>query len=167
MSPASGVIPVMLPLLLLNACAGSPVFDASQVDRTLTPANVTAEPRHAIGRQVLWGGTILGVTNLARNTLIELQAYPLGYNERPQRDAAPLGRFYLDRSGFLDPAYYSNGRLITVTGTITRIDTGKVGEAEQASPVVNARQLHLWPADSFHDGSGLRFGGEIGVGHGF
>ena len=67
----------MLPLLLLGACASGPTFDTSQVDRTLTPAVVTAEPQHAKGTQVLWGGIIRKTTNLANSTLIEMQAYPL------------------------------------------------------------------------------------------
>jgi outer membrane lipoprotein len=167
MRPASRLIPVVLTLLLLDGCASGPAFDTRQVDRSLTPAVATAASRHATGKEVLWGGTILGVTNLAQNTLIEIQAYPLGYHARPQPDAAPLGRFTLDQRGFLDPAFYSIGRLLTVAGRITRIDTGKAMGSEQARPVVNARQMHLWPADKFHDGPGVRFGGEIGVGHGF
>jgi len=161
------LILVVLSLLLLAACASGPTFDTSQVDRSLTPAVVSAQPQHATGRQVLWGGIILGVTNLAHSTLVEMQAYPLGYGEKPQRDEAPLGRFLLEQSGFLEPAVYTDGRLLTVTGTITRIDTGKVGEAEQAYPVVEAKQLYLWPVDSFREDTGLRFGGEVGVGFGF
>lgn len=158
---------VVLPVLLLVACASGPTFDTSQVDRSLTPAAVSAQPQHATGRQVLWGGIILGVTNLAHSTLVEMQAYPLGYGEKPQRDEASPGRFLLEQSGFLEPAVYTNGRLLTVTGTITRIDTGKVGEAEQVYPVVEAKQLFLWPVDSFREDTGLRFGGEVGVGFGF
>ncbi len=155
---------VVLPLLLLGACAGGPTFDTSQVDRTLTPAVVTAEPQHAKGKQVLWGGTIQKTTNLEHSTRIEMQAYPLGYQEKPQSDEAPLGRFILEQSGFLEPLIYADGRLLTVTGTVLHTETGKVGKSEQTYPVIDARELYLWPVDSFHESSGLRFGGEIGVG---
>lgn len=165
--PTPVSILVLLPLLLPGGCASGPPFDTSQVDRALTPAVISAEPQHATGRQVLWGGIILGVTNLAHSTLVEMQAYPLGYREKPRPDEAPLGRFLLEQSGFLEPAVYTDGRLLTVAGTITRIDTGKAGESEQTYPVVEAKQLHLWPVDSFREDSGLRFGGEIGVGFGF
>ena len=157
----------MLLLLLLGACASGPTFDTSQVDRSLTPAMVSAKPQYATGRQVLWGGVILGVTNLAHSTLVEMQACPLGYQEKPQRDAAPLGRFLIEQSGFLEPVVYTNGKLLTVTGTITRIESGKTGTPEQAYPVVEAKQLYLWPADWLREDTGVRFGGEIGVGHGF
>jgi outer membrane lipoprotein len=165
--PEPATILVVLLLLLLGACASGPSFDTSQFDRSLTPAVVSAEPQHATGRQVLWGGIILEVTNLAHSTLVEMQAYPLGYRDKPRPDEAPLGRFLLEQGGFLEPAVYTKGRLLTVAATITRIDTGNAGESGQTCPVVEAKHLYLWPEDKFHDHSGLRFGGEIGVGFGF
>jgi outer membrane lipoprotein len=162
-----GFILVVLSLLQLGACASGPTFDTSQVDRSLTPTAAGTQPQSATGRQVLWGGVILGVTNLVHSTLVEMQAYPLGYQEKPQTDEAPQGRFLLEQSGFLEPAVYTDGRLLTATGRITRIDTGKAGETQQSFPVIEAQQLHLWPVDSFREDTGLRFGGEIGVGYGF
>jgi outer membrane lipoprotein len=155
---------VVLPLLLLAACASGPTFNTSQVDRTLTPAVVTAGFHNAKGKQVLWGGVIRKTTNLADKTLIEMQAYPLGYQEKPQRDAAPTGHFLLEKSGCLEPLSYADGRLLTVTGTVLRTETGRPG---QTYPVIDARELYLWPVDTFHDSSGLRFGGEIGAGDTF
>jgi outer membrane lipoprotein len=157
----------MLPLLLLGACAGGPSFDTSQVDRSLTPALVTADPHYAKGKQVLWGGAILGITNLAHSTRIDMLAYPLDSRGKPQLDAAPLGRFLLEQSGFLEPVSYADGKRLTVTGTVLRTETARVGESEQTRPVVSARELYLWPTNGFRDDTGLRFGGEIGFGHGF
>jgi outer membrane lipoprotein len=162
-----GYILVVLPLLLLGACASGPTFETSQVDRSLTPAAVTAAPQYAKGKQVLWGGIILRVTNLANSTLIEMLAYPLDNRGKPQRDEAPLGRFRLEQSGFLEPAFYTKGKLLTVTGAVLRTETEKVGESQQTWPVVSAKELYAWPPDRFHDNSSLQFGGEIGVGHGF
>jgi len=155
----------VLPLLLLCACAPGPAFETSQVDRSLTPAVAVVESRYATGRQVLWGGTILVTSNLPERTLIEILAYPLDRREQPRRDAAPLGRFLVEQGGFLDPAIYAAGRQLSVTGTIVRIETGKAGEPEQARPVVSAKELHLWPADSFSDVPGMSF--DIGVGVSF
>jgi outer membrane lipoprotein len=162
-----GYILILLPLLLLGACASGPTFDTSQVDLSLTPAVATAASQDMKGAQVLWGGTILRVTNLAHSTLIEMLAYPLDSTGRPQRDAAPLGRFLLEQSGFLDPVFYANGKLLTVTGAVLRTETDKLSESQQTYPVVSAKELYIWPADSFHDDSSLHFGGEIGVGYGF
>ena len=155
---------LLLPLLL-GACAGAPALDSSQVDHVLTPAVVAAEPGYATDRQILWGGIILGTTNLPDRTLIEMLAYPLDRREKPQRDEVPLGRFLLEQSGFLDPAIYAAGRLLSVTGTVVRTETGKVGDSEQTCPVVSARALHLWPEDSLSEEPSVIFG--IGVGFGF
>ena len=55
---------VLIPLLLLGACASGPTFETGGVDRALTPRGVAAEPQPAIGQTVLWGGVILTTTNL-------------------------------------------------------------------------------------------------------
>jgi outer membrane lipoprotein len=150
--------------LLLGACAGNPVFDTRQLDRSLTPASAATQLKQATGKQVLWGGTILGVTNLAHSTRIELLAYPLDNRGKPQRDEAPLGHFVLEQNGFLEPIYYAEGKLLTVTGTVLRIETGAASESRPGYPVVSATQLYLWPADRFHDDSSLQIGGEVGYG---
>ena len=157
--------PLPILLLLLGACAGGPTFDTSEVDSALTPAIVIAGSRHTAGKQVLWGGIILATTNLPDNTLIEMLAYPLNSRGKPQRDEAPQGRFFLEQGGFLDPAVYAAGRLLTASGTILRIETGKVGAAEQSGPVVSAEELHLWPVDSTGDDPVMIFG--VGFGFGF
>lgn len=152
-------------LLLLSACASGPTFNTGGVERSLTPRGVAAEPQPARGKYVLWGGVILTTTNLRERTQIEVLAYPLDGNARPQRDHDPLGRFMLDKAGFLEPASYAEGRLVTVVGRITAIQGRRVGESDYAYPVIAVRQLHLWPRDRGRDASRVHFG--IGVGVGF
>jgi len=164
MQPVSGVFLVVLPLLL-GACAGGPAPDTRRVDRSLTPGVVSAEPGAATGRQVLWGGVILGTTNLPDSTRIELLAYPLDSQEKPQRDDPPQEHFLLEQCGFLDPVIYAEGRLLTITGTILRVDKDPLGVAEQTCPVISAKELHLWPAERMNEAPVIHFG--IGVGYGF
>ncbi|HYQ71018.1 MAG TPA: Slp family lipoprotein [Gammaproteobacteria bacterium] len=160
------LVPVALLFLLLGGCgAGSPVFDTHQVDRALTPARAAATPHGAIGKSVLWGGSILEVTNLAYTTRVELQAYPLDREGKPRPDAEPQGRFLLEQDGFLEPLSYTGGRLLTVSGTLRRVETCQVNVSQQPCPVIEARQLHLWPVRRFHEDTGLRFGGEVGYGY--
>jgi outer membrane lipoprotein len=162
---ATGLYLLLLTLLLPGGCTSGLTFDSSQVDRSLTPAVVTAESHNATGRQVLWGGMILGTTNLPDSTLIEMLAYPLDSRDKPQRDKAAQGRFFLEQGGFLDPAVYAAGRLLTVSGTILRIETGREGEAEQTYPVISVKELHLWPRDSRGEDPSIFFG--IGAGFDF
>ena len=121
--------------LLLGACASSPSFDSSGVDRTLTPQGVIAGPQMAEGKQVLWGGTIIRTTNLKDSTQMEVLAYPLDKNERPLKESDPLGRFIFERAGYLEPKTYAEGRLITVVGTVSGTRTGQVGESTHDYPV--------------------------------
>jgi len=154
----------LLPALLLGACASTPTFNTAGVDPFLTPQSVTASPQAATGKSVQWGGTIIGVTNLPDRTQIEVLAYPLNSKARPQVDGSALGRFFLEQSGFLDPATYKQGRQISAVGSISGTRNSKVGEASYDQPVVDARQIYLWPEDQGPQGSGVTFG--VGVGSG-
>lgn len=111
-----------------------------------------------------WGGTIIGTTNLPERTQIEVLAYPLDSKARPNSNASPLGRFFLEQRGFLDPATYKQGRQISTVGTVTGTRNSMVGEASYDHPVVDARQIYLWPENQGSQGTGVIFG--IGGGSG-
>ena len=151
-------------MLLLSACASSPTIDSSGVDRTLSPRSVVAAPEMARGKDVLWGGVIIHTNNLQDSTQIEVLAYPLDTKQRPLRDSDPLGRFILDKTGYLEPESYAEGRLVSVVGTVSGTRAGKVGETVFDFPVISARQVTLWPKGKGGEGSGINFG--IGVGFG-
>jgi outer membrane lipoprotein len=151
-------------LLLLSACASAPTFNTGGVDRSLTPRGVAAEPQLAGGKYVLWGGVILTTTNLKDTTQIEVLAYPLDSNQRPQRDRDPLGRFILEKAGFLEPASYAEGRLITTVGKVAGTRAGQIDASDYRYPVIATRQLHLWARDRGYRGSSVHIG--IGAGSG-
>ena len=94
---------LLIILLLLSGCASGPSLDSDTVDHSLTPAGVAAEPEISRGRQVLWGGVIVRTTNLADSSQLEVLAYPLDAQERPQPESASLGRFIVDKAGYLEP----------------------------------------------------------------
>ena len=150
--------------LLLNACASSPAFDTTGVNRSLTPQSVATGTQAATGKQVLWGGSIISTTNLKDRTQIEVLAYPLDTNSRPLSGGNPQGRFILEQAGYLEPVNYAQGRLLTVSGTVTGSRTGKVGDSDYDFPVVQATQLNLWPKEQEEAGPGIHFG--IGAGSG-
>ena len=154
---------LLILVFLLTACASNPVFDASQVDGTLTPTSVIGNPADSRGKLALWGGTILDVQNLKDVTQIELLAYPLGSSQRPQQNEKPLGRVLVLQPGFLEPTVYTQGKLLTVLGEVGDSQTGQVGETSYSYPVVVAQKIHLWsPRDDasqtrFHFGIGIVF----------
>lgn len=149
-------------LLLLSSCASTPEFNTTQVDRSLTPQGVVAEPAINLGKMALWGGTILDTRNLTEATRIEILAYPLDASHRPLLESKPLGRFIIMSPGYLEPTTYAPGRLVTVLGKVIENQTGKIGESSYTYAVINSEQLHLWSLDSgnkktsFHFGLGVR-----------
>jgi outer membrane lipoprotein len=156
--------PLLVLLLLVTACASAPSFNTVGVDRSLTPQGVAATPQPATGKSVQWGGVIVSTTNLKGSTQIEVLAYPLDADGRPKTDGTAQGRFILERTGYLEPASYAEGRQVTAVGTLTRTQTGRVGEADYTYPVISARQLYLWPKGQGRDGTSTFF--NIGVGGG-
>lgn len=129
-------------LLGLAGCAASPL-NTEGVNRTLTPNMISNSALHQDSK-VLWGGMIISTQPRQNATRIEVLAYPMD-GQQPDQYATPLGRFMLDKPGFLEPAEFATGRWISAVGQIKGIQPGKVGEASYDFPLIEAQQLHLWP----------------------
>lgn len=135
-----------IPLLLLLCACATNIPDAI---REPPPNNPTVEEvRHNmesyIGQRVRWGGTIAGVENGKTETRLEVVARDLDGNGRPRATDRSPGRFLARVEGFLDPAVYSNGREVTVVGTLAAPETRRIGEYTYRYPVVKADMVHLW-----------------------
>lgn len=148
-------------VLFLTACAQLPKFDTSQVDKSLLPTHVASDIKNTRGKTVMWGGTILSGKNLKTSTRLEVLAYPLDKDGWPERDQKPLGRFILSEKGYLETADYAKGRTITVVGTVSGIESGKVDESPYTYPIIQSRQLHLWSKGDQKSRTGFHFG--VGV----
>lgn len=146
--------------VLLLSCASSPEFDTSNVDRLLTPKKVVNNIDAALGKTVIWGGTILEVRNLPKETQIEVLAYPLSSSHQPQADKPALGRFIIVHKDYLEPTNFSQGKSLSVLAQITGTRKATIGESPYTYVVVRAKQLHLWSASNqtqtfFHFGIGI------------
>ncbi len=115
----------------------------------LTPSEARAAPEHHAGTRVRWGGRILAVRNGPESTDVEVLAWPLDAAGRPEPDppaeTAADGRFIARFNSFLDPARYTQPRLLTVLGTLVGVETRPVGEYPYRYPVVAVIGSHLWP----------------------
>lgn len=136
---------LILATILMQGCATTPRFDTSDVDLDVTPQQATDSSAALQGTRVLWGGVIIASSNLKDATQLEVLAYPLAPNQRPDIDKAPLGRFLARQTGYLETTDYAQGRLITVSGTLRETREGRIGESEYIYPVVGIDRLHLWP----------------------
>lgn len=155
------IYPLIMIIVFISACASSPKFDTSQVNLTLTPAEVSNNLASNRNKKVLWGGVIINTSNYKQHTVVEMLAYPLDSSYLPLRDQKPLGRFLIHHNGFLEPSEYAQGRVITALGKIHRLQKGKVGESVYMYPELISQQLHLWPKNSGQNKT--RFSIGIGV----
>lgn len=151
--------------LAITGCAGMDhEFDTAGVDPRLTPARALASPPAALGKKVLWGGTIIATRNLTTGTQVEVLAYPLEpRSAQPRISEAPGERFLALHPAFLEPATHAPGRMVTVLGVVESTREGVVGEARYVYPVLSVRDLYLWPKDGQRNKPQLHFGIGIGI----
>lgn len=141
-------------------CATVPPLNTAGVDKGLTPATPSATLDLARGKRVAWGGIIIDSRNLRDTSQVEVLAYPLDSDGRPETDSKPLGRFLAIKSGYLETLDFSRGRLASFVGTVQPTRAGKVGAAEYRYPVLHIEDSRIWrPRSSygpqFHFGLGV------------
>jgi len=168
----------LLALALLGGCATSPKV-AENAERGITPTQAAeAQTLPSAEPPLQWGGVIVETSNLADTSELQILAYPLKSDGRPDLSAAPTGRFIARQTGYLESVDYRKGRQVTATGPVTEKRNGQVGEATYTFPVMLTEQLVLWPEESTREakprvnfgvgvGSGGRSWGGVGIGIGF
>ncbi|MEM7054829.1 MAG: Slp family lipoprotein [Pseudomonadota bacterium] len=130
--------------MLLTGCATSPFVELDAGVDPIGPADALSNPAQA-GRQVIWGGEIVAVYNLEGFTELEIVARPLDGADRPKRQAEGGVRFIIRQAGFLEPLTYAPGRFVTALGTFDGVEMRDVGQFTTDQPVLNSRQIELWP----------------------
>jgi outer membrane lipoprotein len=165
----------VLGLITLAGCSSSPKV-ASDVDRSLTPKEAVTSA--GAERVLQWGGVIIETQNLADTTELQILAYPLKSNGKPDVEASPEGRFIAQQAGYLETVDYAKGRHVTVTGSFSQVRSGEVGSSPYEFPLLLADEIVLWPKQQtrkskprvnfgFGVGSGGRSWGGVGIGIGF
>ncbi|HET6804588.1 MAG TPA: Slp family lipoprotein [Frateuria sp.] len=152
-------------LLSLAACAPAPIYKPAPDAVTVAPFQVAQSPEQFASRQVIWGGRIVGVTNLADHSEVEILAYPLDKSQRPQANDSGNGRFIAVMPGYVESLDYPAGGLITVNGQLHGSRAGKVGQAGYVFPLVQVNQAHVWTTEEMRKGkNNVHFGLGVGVG---
>jgi len=130
--------------LLLGGCASLPEDLRTPPGQGLLPfsAAATTAPE---GQDVRWGGEVVKVSNRQEDSVIETVQFSLNASGRPVRTDQSGGRFRIRIPGFIDPAIYTSGRLVTAVGQFKEVEQDSIGEHPYAFPVLEARHLHLWP----------------------
>lgn len=154
---------ILLGAMLLSSCASGPRYPTEGVELSLTPQQAVSEASAVRGNSILWGGVIIKSTNLRAQSRLEILAYPLDSSQYPLTDNHPLGRFLLLTDGYLETVDYAPGRLVTVRGSLTGTESGKVGDTSYIYPVVESQDIYLWSQNGrseprIHFGVGVVFG---------
>jgi outer membrane lipoprotein len=165
---ASALMRCALPVALtaLAACAPAPIYKPS-ANTVVTAPNIVAQtPERFTNADVIWGGRVVEVRNLADRSEIEIVGYPLDNSQRPKADDnGGWGRFIAVMPGYVESFNYPPGSLITLAGRITGSRAGNVGQADYVFPLVSVAQSHVWtPAEMQSGKSNVSFGLGVGVG---
>lgn len=160
-------IGLLMTAVILQSCAHGPL-QTEQVNVQQTPAQWLVSHKSAgadiqleqpaqdsqdsvnrvegnpAGRTVLWGGVVVSSENLPEGTQLEILSYPLDHLQRPVQSDSATGRFLALHPDYLETIDYAAGRLVTITGVINGVDTGKVGNADYSYVQVSVDQIYLW-----------------------
>jgi outer membrane lipoprotein len=136
------------------------------VDRDIRFEQVLENPDAYRGKVVLLGGEIINTENVPNKTGIIVLQRSLGYNRKPDSEGESKGRFIVSAPGFLDPAIYRPRRKITVVGPVMGKEVRPLGELEYAYPVIEKKELYIWPVEAA-PGTSPRFHIGIGIGKTF
>lgn len=172
---ASLILPALL--LLTSACS-TLESSAPTGNRSISPDQVARGTLVSNSSVIEWGGVIVGLENLKQTTELQIIAYPLLRDGKPDTDEPPLGRFIAVSEGYLESGDYARGRRVTVSGTVDSVRSGKVGQADYTFPLLITQQIRLWPKQNegaltprFNFGLGVGSGGSthggVGIGIGF
>jgi outer membrane lipoprotein len=90
-------------------------------DRSISPGEAAQDITRFKSVTVEWGGVIVETRNLETSSEIQIIAYPLQDNGKPDLDEPPTGRFIAVSQGYLETADYKKGRAITLSGALLGI----------------------------------------------
>jgi len=137
-------------LLIASGCAS--LNDALESDPSGTPQITYAQLKTSTetykGQAVTLGGKVLSAKRLKDGTRIEILQLPLTSSLKPISDLSKSqGRFVAIRKEFLDPATLPSGTFVTISGEVTGSLTLPLDETEYTYPVVDIKNVRVWPKD--------------------
>lgn len=141
-------------LLILPACSSHiPPEISTPVAGSPKLTQVRESPDTYLSQKVRWGGVILSTENKQDTSQLTIIAFPLSESGVPQISDQSPGRFIAIVDGFLEPLVYTSEREITITGSLLRSVTKKIGEFDYEHPVVKVNHHYLWAPKLDYDDS--------------
>jgi outer membrane lipoprotein len=155
-------------VILATAGGCAPVISQEvlkTVDEEVRFETVLENPMGYLGATLLLGGDIIETLALPGKTEMVVLQHPLGFRNKPSKERGSKGRFIVVARGFMDPAIYRSGRQVTVVGTVAGKDVRPIGEIQYAYPLMEMKELYLWPLEDAVNQPRFYFG--VGVGKTF
>lgn len=137
----------LVAVALLAGCASYPAsISVPEPEQQPGFKEVQANHTQYQGQTMVWGGQIVAVTNKDQSTLLEVLQMPLWDTGKPRTERDLVGgRFHAKVPYFIDPEVYAQGRLVSIRGTFSGIESGKIGDHEYNFPVLEVTGIELWP----------------------
>ena len=132
-------------LLFLSGCHVISQQLREQVKPETSFHDVLQDPERFKGQMIIVSGVIIETTNTKEGTLIKVLQRPAGFRGQPKDTDITEGRFLAQDKRFLDPAVYTKDREVTLAGEIQGKRILPTGEMEYTYPVIQVKELHLWP----------------------
>jgi outer membrane lipoprotein len=133
-------------VISLTSCATGISDQArSKVTYSGTFSRLQQRPDEFLQETVMWGGKVIETRPLAAATELVVLQLDLTAQDRPKDDDRSQGRYVARSQGFLDPAIYPNGTLITVVGRFVETDQRMIGEMDYQYPVIEIDEIKKWP----------------------
>ena len=134
-----------------------------QVKPNITAGDVLKNPENYKGEMVVLSGVIIESENMKEGTLLKVLQRPSGFREKPKDVDTSEGRFLALVDHYLDVSVYAKDRAVTIGGTIQGIRTLPLGEIQYNYPLINVKEIHLWPVEKSNTYTNPSF--QIGVGY--
>jgi outer membrane lipoprotein len=159
-------------IIFLLSCSGcvSAISDQlrSELDPSITFAQLLKSPETSIGKKVMLGGVIVRTNNYDKKSEVEVVQKVLDNSDYPTGSDYSGGRFIFVYKGFLEPEIYAEERKVTGAGTVIGTKQGKIGEKAYTFPVIEVEELRLWEKeDRYYSYYDPYYYGAFGYSYGF
>jgi outer membrane lipoprotein len=135
---------VLLASVVLLSCSPLSRSVRQEAETGIAFEAVRHDPETYVGKKLVLGGYILQVVNMPKVTKITVLQTPLGAQDRPQSREQSQGRFVAVYDGFLDPAVYEEGRMLTVAGAVLGKEVIQIDGHSYPSVAIKPIETHLW-----------------------
>ena len=136
---------ILLISMALGACSVlPPAFEDARI-KDVNYAQVVADVESYTNEMVRWGGVIISLENIEKQSALQVIFYPLDYYGRPDIDSSSEGYFIIKSPEHLDPEQFTVGRELVAVGTIAGSAQPELSSGSTDLPLMKATGIYLWP----------------------